>query len=239
MVSSVHSPRPQPFLPDHLYVLLGVLLLWCGVSHAQGDRSSSQSARSLAADKGEPPLGRGVNEFGVWTGYSPFSFVLKGTAKDRELFLLNLQYARVLVANRRLTFKYTAEAVPVAFEIQPRQRYIVDGKLLTNPAATVYGAGASPIGMQGNFGAKRVQPFANCSLGFLYFNRQVPILGASQFNYTITFGFGVQVFPRAGRSFTAGWKYHHLSNNYQAHLNPGIDSGVFYVGFSVFRAKHD
>jgi hypothetical protein len=154
------------------------------------------------------------------------------------LFLLNLQYARVLVAKRPLTLKYTAEAVPVALEIQPKQRYIVDGKLVTNPAGTIYGAGANPIGLQGNFGARRIQPFANGSVGFLYFKQQVPIVGSSQFNYTICVGFGVQVFPRASHSFTVGWKYYHLSNAYQAYLNPGIDSGVFYVGFSVFRPKH-
>jgi hypothetical protein len=77
----------------------------------------------------------------------------------------------------------------------------------------------------------------NGSLGFLYFDRQVPIIGSSQFNYTITVGFGAQIFLRPGRSLMAGWKYHHFSNNNQASLNPGIDSGVFYVGFSLFRPR--
>jgi hypothetical protein len=70
-----------------------------------------------------------------------------------------------------------------------------------------------------------------CSGVVLPERKQVPPIGS------VTVGFGVQVFPRAGRSFTAGWKYRHLSNNYQAHLHRGIDSGVFYEGFSVFRAK--
>jgi len=219
------------------YGFLAVVLL-CGACLGQSSAGSTDPPHPISNGTLESPLGRGVNEFGIWSGYSPFSFVLKGTAKDRQLFLLNLQYARVLVAKRPLTLKYTAEAVPVALEIQPTQRYIVDGKLVTNPAGTIYGAGANPIGLQANFGAKRIQPFANGSVGFLYFKQQVPIVGSSQFNYTISVGFGVQVFPRASRSFTVGWKYDHLSNAYQAHLNPGIDSGVFYVGFSVFRPKH-
>jgi hypothetical protein len=86
-------------------------------------------------------------------------------------------------------------------------------------------------------GRKKIQPCINGTLGFLYFRRQVPILESSQFNYTISIGFGAQFFPRSGRSFTVGWKYFHLSNNYQGHLNPGLDSGVFYVGFSAFRSK--
>jgi hypothetical protein len=169
----------------------------------------------------------------MWAGYSPFSFQLKGVSEDRELFLLNLQYARKLLVTRPLTVKYTAEIVPVAFEMQPTQVYIIYGAPLINPSDTIYGAGASPIGFQGNFGPKRIQPFVNGSVGFLYFNQQVPIVGSSQFNYTVTIGFGAQFFQKSGRSFTLGWKYHHLSNNYQAPLNPGIDSSLFYVGFSV------
>jgi hypothetical protein len=172
----------------------------------------------------------------VWIGYSPFSFVLKGTSKQRALFLLNLQYARTIFATRPFTFKYTADLVPLALEFQPTQLYTVAGTPLVNPGGTLYAAGANPIGFQGNVGSKWIQPFGSGSLGFLYFNRQMPVIESSQFNYNITLGFGAQFFPRAGRSFTVGWKYHHLSNNYQARFNPGVDSGVFYVGFSMFRA---
>lgn len=185
-------------------------------------------------------LRRGSNEFGGWAGYSPFSFKLIGVSERRKLFLLNLQYARTLFTTPTtpsVAFKYTAEIVPVALEMQRTQLYWVNGKELINPARTIYGAGASPIGFQGNFGRKSIQPFANGSVGFLYFTRQVPIIGSSQFNYTITIGFGAQFLRRSGRSFTVGWKYHHLSNKGQANLNPGIDSSVFYAGFSIFRRR--
>jgi len=151
--------------------------------------------------------------------------------------LIDLQYARTLFVTRPLTFKYTAEVVPLALEFQPTQVYTVGGKPLVNPGGTLYAAGANPIGLQGNIGSKWIQPFGSGSLGFLYFNRQMPVIGSSQFNYNITIGFGAQFFPRAGRSFTVGWKYHHLSNGDQARLNPGLDSGVFYLGFSMFRPK--
>ena len=197
----------------------------------------AQSPSGSTAAQSVPPLQRGANEFGVWTGYSPFSFVWKGTTKGRELYLLNLQYARTLLARRALTLKYTADVVPVALEFQPRQLYVIDRKLVVNPGGTVYGAGANPLGVQGNIGNRRIQPFASGSLGFLYFTRQVPVVGSSQFNYNITIGFGTQFFLRSNRSVSVGWKYHHLSNNNQARLNPGIDSGVFYAGFSLVRRK--
>ena len=198
-------------------------------------QDSPSSAANKEAEESETLLRRGTNEFGAWAGYSPFSFKLKGVSEDRQLFLLNLQYARTLFATAPISLKYTAEIVPVALEIQPTQVYYIGGNTLVNPAGTIYGAGASPIGFQGNMGRKSIQPFANGSVGFLYFSQQVPIIGSSQFNYTISIGFGAQFFRRSGRSFTVGWKYFHLSNNYQAPLNPGIDSSVFYVGFSILR----
>jgi hypothetical protein len=213
-------------------VVLTLLLNIFPLARAQDSPSSTPRERE---EKTETPLHRGSNEFGVWVGYSPFSFKLKGITEDRELFLLNLQYARTLFATQPLTLKYTAEILPVALEMQPTQVYVIEGNELVNPAGTIYGSGASPIGFQGNFGRKSIQPFANGSVGFLYFTQQVPIIGSSQFNYTITIGAGAQFFRRSGHSFTIGWKYHHLSNNYQAALNPGIDSSVFYVGFSILR----
>jgi hypothetical protein len=102
----------------------------------------------------ETALRRGTNEFGGWAGFSPFSFRLKGTSEDRKLFLLNLQYARRLFSTTPVTVKYTAEIVPVALEIQPTQFYLIGGKTLVNPSGTIYGAGASPVGFQGNVGRR-------------------------------------------------------------------------------------
>lgn len=219
------------------------LLLWMVTLHspalAQSGPVAADSTQPAPVRTATSSLRRGTNEFGAWTGYSPFSFVLKGTSKDRQLFLLNLQYARTLLATRPVSLKYTAEIVPVAVEIHPTQKFIVDKRLLVNPAGAIYGIGATPLGVQANIGQKKVQPFLTGSLGFLHFNQQVPILESAQFNYTISIGFGAQVFLRPGRSLTFGWKYHHLSNDYQAHLNPGMDSGIFFAGFSVFKAKHE
>lgn len=210
--------------------LVFLILSLCSVASAQDSSPPTPTNQESAAF-----LQRGTHEFGGWAGFSPFSFKLKGVSENRKLFLLNLQYARTLLSTTPLTVKYTAEIVPVALEIQPTQFYVIGGKPLVNPSGTIYGAGASPVGFQGNVGRRSVQPFAKGSVGFLYFSQQVPLIGSSQFNYTVSIGFGAQFFRRSGRSFTVGWKYFHLSNNYQAALNPGIDSGVFYAGFSILQ----
>jgi opacity protein-like surface antigen len=123
--------------------------------------------------------------------------------------------------------------IPVALESQPTTYYIIHQKVLKNTAGTVFGAGANPLGFQVNFGEKKVQPFANSSIGFLYFNRQVPAPASSQFNFTFNFGGGIELFAASRRSFTVGYKYHHLSNADTGIINPGIDSNVIYVGFSL------
>jgi hypothetical protein len=212
--------------------VLLAFLLCSGVCFSQTNRG-----RGVLSGDANILLRRGTNEFGGWIGYSPFSFVLKGTSKDRELLVVSLQYARTLFVARPLTLKYTADVVPLALEFQPTQLYMVGGQPLVNPGGTLHAAGANPIGFQANIGSRRIQPFGSGSLGFLYFNRQMPVIGSAQFNYNVSIGFGAQFFARPGRSFTVGWRYHHLSNHDQAHFNPGLDSGVFYVGFSVFHAK--
>lgn len=218
------------------YRVLPVTVLLSLLPLAQAQDSPSPTGKS-GSQETEFGLRRGTNEYGAWAGYSPRSFTIEGQSEDRQLFLLNLQYARTLFSTRPVTLKYTAEMVPVALEIQPTQVYNYTAIPLINPAGTIYAAGASPVGFQGNFGHRRIQPFSQGSVGFLYFTRQVPVIGSSQFNYTVSIGFGAQFFPRSGRSFTLAWKYFHLSNNYQARFNPGIDSGVIYVGVSILRGK--
>jgi hypothetical protein len=48
-------------------------------------------------------------------------------------------------------------------------------------------------------------------------------------------GGGVQWKTGARRAWTVGYRYHHVSNGYRADVNPGFDSNLFYIGFSIFR----
>jgi hypothetical protein len=206
-----------------------ILISCCALAASQTLASESAAIRRTApAGMTSPP-----DEFGVWMGYSPHSFVLQGTSLHRELFLLNLEYGRRLLVHGAMTLTYTADIVPVALELQRTTFYIVHEKVLKNPAGTVFGAGANPFGLQLNLGHRKLQPFVNSSAGFLYFTRQVPSPASSQFNFTFNFGGGVQFFTASRRSFTVGYKYHHLSNAETGTINPGIDSNVIYVGFSV------
>jgi opacity protein-like surface antigen len=195
------------------------------------------AATGLAASDGRS-LDRGTNELGVWAGYSPDNPTAIGTTTDRPFFELNFQYARVLATGDNWALKYMIEIVPVAAISQPRQVNVVQGNSLVAVDApgtrrTIYGGGASPIGLQVNFRRGRaLQPYINGTAGVLYFADQVPVSGSSQFNFGVGWGAGVQIWHRENQSVSIGYKFHHISNANSANRNPGADSNLLYAGYS-------
>lgn len=178
-------------------------------------------------------LSRGSSELGFWGGYSPNSPKNIGVTPGCKLFLLNAQYTRVLFTTGNVAWKYVGEVVPVAVISLPAQQILTPEGIINQPAKTVYGAGFNPLGGQWNFRRKsKVQPFLNAHGGLLYFNEQVPVVQSSHFNFTFSFGAGVEVFNGNRGALTLGYKYHHISNDETGHFNPGVDSNLFYAGYS-------
>jgi lipid A 3-O-deacylase PagL len=172
-------------------------------------------------------LTKGTNEFGVWTGGSPDSSKIIGNVEDRKLFLLALRYGRVLGAWESITLEYTLDIFPAALVFEPGH--------VRRGSSTQYGAGLSPLGFKVNFGQQSwIKPFIATSVGFLYFDADVPVPHSSRFNFTPELGLGVQFFLAPKRAVTLGYKLQHMSNGGISGRNPGMDSHVFYAGFSFF-----
>jgi hypothetical protein len=177
---------------------------------------------------------KAVNEFGFWGGGSFSAPTLIGKTEGTRFGLLGFRYARVLARGDSLSLKYTLDAVPVAALSFPGVEPEPGG--FRRVRRTITGAGLSPVGFQLNFRRReRVQLFAQGSGGFLYFGERIPDERGAQFNFTADFGGGVQWKTGARRAWTVGYRYHHVSNGYRADVNPGFDSNLFYVGFSIFR----
>ncbi len=179
-------------------------------------------------------LEKGENEFGVWGGGAVNNATLFGSATDRKLVIAGVRYGRVVGTTGSIAWEYTFDLVPIAKIYQP------DSVTQANPraASSIYGKGLSPFGLKLNFNRHgRLKPFVSASGGFLYFNRGTPVevLGATRFNFTFDFGGGVQVFSTARSAVSFGYKLHHISNARITSVNPGLDSNVFYAGFSIFR----
>jgi opacity protein-like surface antigen len=182
----------------------------------------------------EPPAGaanyaliKGTNEFGLWAGGSPDSTKSIGSTEDRSLLLVGLRYGRVLAAWESFSLEYTLDIFPAAVVFEPDD--------VRSGNSTIYGAGLSPLGLKLNFGQESwIKPFVAASVGFLYFQDDVPVPHSSRFNFTPEIGLGVQFFLAPKRAVTFGYKFHHMSNANTGSSNPGMDSHVIYAGFSFF-----
>ncbi len=100
----------------------------------------------------------------------------------------------------------------------------------------VVGQAMSPAGFQVNFLSRRkLQPFLIGHGGYMYTTQQIPVPDAGSFNFTFDAGFGLELFRSRTKSFRMEYRYHHISNNNTATLNPGIDNGLFQVTYAFGR----
>jgi len=199
-----------------------------GVSNSSDAGNTASSSRD---GKQETPylLKRGTNEFTMSLGGSFDSLDLH--PPDRKFFILGLRYGRVIASTSLFTLAYNIDVTPLELVFQPRTE--PDGTVNTSP---VLGAGISPTGFKVDFGRRsRIKPFLNINGGIIYFNRVVPVPDARQFNFTFDAGGGVQIFTNPRRAISFGYKFHHFSNRDTAPANPGLDSNIFYMGFSIFK----
>src|SRR5437588_5226046 len=197
---------------------------------------------SSAAGSGAPSTSEGIqkrwNEFGIWGGISFDSPTLIGKTANSRFGNIGLRYGRVLAASKTVAFEWTIDAVPLSILSNNRFTAVPSGSgfVVTQTRKSVYGWGASPIGLKFNFRRdRRLQPFGQATGGFLYFNEQVPLAGPARFHFTFDFIGGVQIVNSNRRSFTIGYKYQHISNANRATFNPGVDVQMIFAGFSVFK----
>jgi lipid A 3-O-deacylase PagL len=198
-------------------IVLVVLSAVFAFGHLEGAETSPVAGYALA---------KGTNEFGLWAGGSPDSTRIFGDTEDRKLVLFGLRYGRILAAWDWVSLEYTLDIFPAAVVFEPDR--------VRRGNSTIYGAGLSPLGLKVNFGQSWIQPFVAASVGFLYFEDDIPVPDSSRFNFTPEFGLGLQFFLTPKQALTLGYKLHHMSNADTSRNNPGMDSHVIYVGFSFF-----
>jgi hypothetical protein len=169
------------------------------------------------------------NEFTVWGGYSPDSTRLFGVTPDARFGIVALRYARRFNNTKFVNLKYIVDAVPAAFLNFPDFRSSVSVR------RSAYGFGVTPLGLQTDFRpGKKYQPFFEASGGFLYFNKPVPNILGTRFNFSIDVGGGLEVRLDKERALSVGYKYYHISNGYRGVINPGFDNNLVYIGYSFF-----
>ena len=96
-----------------------------------------------------------------------------------------------------------------------------------------YVGGLSPAGLEAKFlPHSRIQPVLTLMTGFAVSPRDIPMFDSSAFNFTFSFGAGLDFFRRPTRAMRLEYRLQHLSNAYIGTTNPGIDSQMIQVGYS-------
>jgi hypothetical protein len=219
------------------FIPLAVLLLAIAAVSATAQTGGPvATAAPASAPASRENIATPKNEFGILLGGSFVSSNVLAFSEGRKLVITQVRYARRLIAREHFSLKMTVDFVPAAILIEPENVELTSRIIPGSPWRSVYGWGLVPGGMQMNFRPrKHVQPFAASTFGFLYFNSRVISPAASRFNFTVDMGPGVQIFTSRRRAVTLGYRYHHLSNADISARNPGADSNIFYVGYSIFR----
>ena len=217
----------------YLVALLFIMIV-TNVSMAEDFVNPGTQLTDLPRNPGRS-LDLGTSQLGFWAGYSPDNPTLIGRTTDRPFFDVNVQYAHVMITGNNWALKYIAEIVPVAIIEQPQQGHTMSGKPEDLPGSkqNIYGAGISPFGLQMNLRrGSMLQPYINGTAGVIYFTDKVPVEDSSNFNFMLGLGAGIEVWYRENQSLIFGYKYQHISNAGTAPQNPGVDSNLFYIGFT-------
>ncbi len=236
-----------------LFPVFSIFILHSAIAtalYSQADEGSSKNAESSNRRSHRYPSKFGVgasrNEWSVWSGVSfgsPAGTFI-GATRDREFFILSLQYARRIIGNRVVTLEYTLDFIPVAVvtknpkvDLSSRRVFTGDGRgHIATGVSPVYGFGIAPVGFKFHLlQGRHARVFISGSGGFLAFEENVPHPDARKLNFTFDFGGGVQILANSHWGVSLGYKLHHLSNANTADVNPGLDASIFYIGISSFR----
>ncbi|HEV8523432.1 MAG TPA: acyloxyacyl hydrolase [Terriglobales bacterium] len=185
--------------------VVAAVLLLCGLTWGQRTES----------------LGKGVWEFGIWTGGATS---VSSTAGVR-LWNLGMRAGKVLTDEHgpgplRGRLEYAADLVPL---------YIIWH------SKTSYAAAINPLILKWNFsGTARVVPYFELGGGLLVSPDELPA-GTSNVNFLPQGSFGVYVFTREKRAVSLAARYVHISNAGISDPNPGINTLQFSVGYHWFK----
>jgi len=111
------------------------------------------------------------HDFQFFSGYSPASAALIGTATGRRLFAAGFEYSYRCWVWPRASISYSGELIPAAVLLQPGQ-YLPQ----LVPAHAVYGFGVTPLGFTLDFArGHRVHPFVQTNEGIIASSEPIPI----------------------------------------------------------------
>lgn len=184
------------------------------------------------------------NELSVWGGFAPDMPRVFGGSRPSSYGQVAFRYSRRIATSESLALKYTIDFIPLAvinYDRRPIVQTAPNTFVVQSSSTTNYAFGLTPVGFQLHFRRRsKVQPFISANAGLLIFNKTIPddrspvfpTRNGKHLNFTLAGGGGVDFLTDAGRTFTVGFKFHHISNASTGNINPGFDQNLFYIGYT-------
>jgi hypothetical protein len=199
---------------------------------AQAQSSPSDTSADRAGDVGTE----------IWAGFSNRSskWGVLGNRPGMSFGLAAARFSRRIKTKPEYALDYTVDVIPVALA-SPPLGYEMSGKptfpqdscriSCRFPSGSALGAGISPIGFTAIYRrGSRVQPRVGATGGALFFDRAVPTVISTRFNFTATLEAGTQFLNRSGDGLTLVYRFHHLSNAGTGYDNSALASHVISLG---------
>lgn len=228
-----------------LIIAFFALSAWAQDSSAPKLKNNSGGENLGGAPSAQTPgASESRNEFSIQGGFAPDIPRVFGGSRPSKFGFAAFRYSRRLLASENVALKYTVDFIPLAlinYERRPVVQTAPNTFVTQRIGTTAYAVGLTPVGFQLNFRRqKKVQPFLSANAGLLYFNKLIPDDRSTLFpdrkgkrlNFTLAAGAGVEFATAEGKSFTVGFKFHHISNASTGNINPGFDQNLFYVGYT-------
>ncbi|MCR4341910.1 MAG: acyloxyacyl hydrolase [Gemmatimonadaceae bacterium] len=206
------------------------------------DSATANGSLGVTVPPARPPTA-GPWWIGVWGALATHSsFDTRHGERHRDVQMLGVRFGRQLSAARGFAIDYYVDMVPLirSTNIPTAYRDVVTCDVFNRcridermETATVRGYGVTPIGLQLRaFAGERVQLVVGAGAGAAMYDRPVPDPGEKRLNFMGDVTAGVEV--RLGRSgaLLAGVRHNHTSNANTGPANPGLDTRVFYAGFT-------
>lgn len=196
-------------------------------------------------DVAEWEIPRGSIEYGVEFGYAPDIATWMSGPKIWDIsghkqLAVSVRWGRILGTKGFVTFSYAFEFAPISLAIgnEVINKDYTPGSTTQQPTKreTTYGFHINPASFRFIFLPQwRLRPFIGSGIGPAYHVKPVPIPEGSRWNLLIDFQIGGQYMLSKTRAVQFGYRYYHLSNVYLSDYNPGYNTNMYFIGYSIFK----
>jgi hypothetical protein len=233
---------------DFVRVISIFIITICALLPTAAQQSSNDNRKNTSAEENVSGTVQNdaldyKNEFAVWGGFAPDMPRVFGGSRPSSFGEIGLRYSRRIWTGENVALKYQVDFIPVAIIKYRRERLLqtTPTVIYNRDEETAYAVGLTPVNFQLNFRRKtKIQPFITAEAGMIFFNKDIPDdrspLRPNQvgrrFNFTLAGGGGVEFLTDEARSYTVGFKFHHISNSSTGNINPGFDQNLFYFGYT-------